>query len=157
MRVVFDLILGLITNYALVVALLSNCIAQAIKVVYYYFRDHKFDLSHLVEAGGMPSSHSAMVCSLSTFIGLTNGWTSPLFAASLIFSVVVMYDAAGVRRAAGRQALILNKIVEDIYTKGTVSNEKLKELMGHSPLEVILGGILGISIAFIAYFIIRLI
>jgi len=133
------------------VALASMAIAQAVKIVYYYFKDGEVDFIHVIEAGGMPSAHSAMVSSLSVSIGLTYGWNSPAFAICLIFSLVVMYDAMGVRRAASKQAFILNKIVDEIYITGKDKIEKLKEIMGHSPLEVVIGLILGILLAFIMY------
>lgn len=147
-----DFITEIFTNLPLVSALIAMFAAQFIKIIYYYFVDREIDLWHFLEAGGMPSSHSALVCALSTMVGLVNGWDSVLFAISLVLSIIVMYDAAGVRRAAGKQAIILNKIVEDIYTSGKVSEEKLKELMGHTPLEVMVGALLGVGISLYIYF-----
>lgn len=147
MKFLLDIVYDLFLNFPLMIAALSLVIAQTIKIVYYYFKDGEISLWHFFEASGMPSAHSAIVCSLTLAIGLIHGFSTALFAASLIFSSVVMYDAAGVRRAAGKQALILNRIVEDIYKTGKVNNEKLKELMGHSPFEVVVGAVLGIVIA----------
>jgi acid phosphatase family membrane protein YuiD len=96
--------------------------------------------------GGMPSSHTAMVMGLTTSIGRFNGVTSPLFAVALIFSFVVMYDAAGVRRAAGRQAALLNRLVEDLFSQRGVKEEQLRELLGHTPVEVLAGAALGVAV-----------
>jgi len=151
MKVLFDIVSDLFLNFPLMIAGLSLIIAQTVKIVYYYFKDKEIDLWHFLEAGGMPSAHAAIVTSLTLGIGLIHGFSTALFAASLIFACVVMYDAAGVRRAAGKQALVLNRIVEDIYKTGTVSNEKLKELMGHSPLEVVIGSVLGAFVAILMF------
>ena len=94
----------------------------------------------------MPSSHTAMVMGLTTSIGRFNGVTSPLFAVALIFSFVVMYDAAGVRRAAGRQAALLNRLVEDLFSQRGVKEEHLRELLGHTPFEVLAGAALGVAV-----------
>lgn len=101
-----------LNNFPFMVAVLSWAIAQCIKVFYYWIAEKDLDLWHLVEAGGMPSSHSALVCSLTAALGLMYGATSPYFAISFIFAVIVMYDAMGVRRLAGKQALILNRMIE---------------------------------------------
>lgn len=154
MRFLLDIVYDLFINFPLMIAALSLVIAQTVKIVYYYLKDGEIDLWHFLEAGGMPSAHSAIVCSLTLSIGLVHGFSTGLFAATLIFGCVVMYDAAGVRRAAGKQALILNRVVEDIYKTGTVSNEKLKELMGHSPLEVLVGAILGIIVSIVMFILI---
>lgn len=151
MKLFFDIVRDLFINFPLMIAALSLFVAQTIKIGFYYLKDGEVNLWHFIEAGGMPSAHSAIVCSLTLSIGLLNGFSSSLFAASLIFACVVMYDAAGVRRAAGKQALILNRIVEDIYKTGTVNHEKLKELMGHSPFEVVVGAFLGIVVTIIMF------
>lgn len=151
MQILIDIFYKVITNFPLMVALASMAIAQMVKIFYYYFKDGEVDIIHVIEAGGMPSAHSAMVSSLTMAIALTIGWNSPMFAIALIFSLVVMYDAMGVRRAASKQAFILNKIVDEIYITGKDKIEKLKEIMGHSPVEVIVGLILGILIALTMY------
>ena len=136
----------------LATALISWFVAQLIKVIIILITDKKLDMSRFIGSGGMPSSHSAIVCSLTTAIGLTNGFSSAIFALSTVTSLIVMYDAAGVRRAAGQQAKILNKIIADWekedYTK---TGEKLKELLGHSPKEVSAGALLGILIGIIRH------
>ncbi len=103
-------------------------------------------MNRFVGAGGMPSSHSAFVMSLTSVLGKEFGWDDPMVALSLAFSLVVMYDAAGVRRAAGKQAQILNKIIDEMQKGNTISDEKerLKELLGHTPVEVLAGGLLGL-------------
>ena len=100
----------------------------------------------------MPSAHSASVTALTLGIALTLGWGSPMFTISLVFALIVMYDATGVRRAAGKQAEILNKIVDDIYAGGKVKVEKLKEILGHDPIEVVAGASLAVVITLITYY-----
>ncbi|QUH26637.1 divergent PAP2 family protein [Serpentinicella alkaliphila] len=133
-------------------AVLAWFIAQTLKVIHTLIIDKRINFSRFVGSGGMPSSHSALVTALTTAIGLTHGFDSGLFALSLCFSLVVMYDAAGVRNAVGKQAVILNKMIEDLQTKknkGLVkqSENRLKELIGHTPFEVFAGAILGIVVA----------
>lgn len=146
-----ELVLGVLTNLPFISALIAMLLAQSIKVLYYLIVEGQLNFARFVEQGGMPSSHSAMVAGLTTMVGLTSGWNSVWFAISCIFSIVVMYDAAGIRRAAGKQAIILNKIVEDIYATGKISNERLQELLGHTPLEVLVGAILGVICSLMIY------
>lgn len=121
--------------------------AQVIKVLLTLVLQKRFDVHRLVGAGGMPSSHSAFVCAITTAIGFHNGATSSIFALSVCFTLIVMYDAAGVRRAAGRQAAVLNRIVEDMFKSGQGwDEEKLKELIGHTPVQVAAGALLGVLI-----------
>ncbi|MBQ7668615.1 MAG: divergent PAP2 family protein [Clostridia bacterium] len=108
----------------------------------------KFNFKRLVETGGMPSSHSAVVTSLMTLIALNYGIDSPYFVISFVFGIIVMYDAAGVRRAAGKQAGILNQLIYSNQVQ-VDTNEKLKELLGHTPFEVLVGAIWGIALAFL--------
>ena len=124
-------------------------IAQAAKVVLYSVRERRLNLRVLAVTGGMPSSHSAIVMGLTTAIGKYSGPTSPQFAIALIFSFVVMYDAAGLRRAAGRQAAILNRLVEDLVHMRGVQEQKLRELLGHTPVEVLVGAVLGVVVGLI--------
>ena len=112
-------------------------------------RHRRVDLRRLATSGGMPSSHSALVLSLTTVIGSKRGLNSPEFAISAIFSVVVMYDATGVRRAAGRQAQVLNRIIDDLFHREGLREERLRELIGHTPVEVIAGALLGILVALV--------
>ena len=135
---------GLLLNFPLVAALVAMAVAQTIKVFYYLWKEGEWQIAHFFETGGLPSGHSAMVTALTVGLAYSQGLHSPLFAISLIFSIVVMYDAAGVRRATGKQALILNRVVEDIYATGKVSDGKLQELVGHTPFEVVVGVSVGL-------------
>lgn len=108
----------------------------------------EINFRRFVETGGMPSSHSAVVTSLMTAIGLSEGFSSPMFAISFVFSFIVMYDAAGVRRAAGKQAAILNQLIHSKQVK-VDTNEKLKELLGHTPIQVFVGAIYGIVVGYL--------
>ena len=122
-------------------------IAQTLKVILTLVKERKLDLYRFVGSGGMPSSHSAMVMGLSTAIGLKMGWDSLEYALALIFSLITMYDASGVRRAVGKQAIILNQMIKDKQQNKQIEERQLKELVGHTPIEVIAGAILGIAIA----------
>lgn len=141
----------LVRLYPLVSALVGMLVAQVLKSVFIYIKEAQVNLNSLFSSGGMPSSHATMVSSLTTAIGLQVGWTSSLFCICVVFSLVVIYDAAGVRRAAGKQAAILNQILDDLKI-GKYSEGKLTELLGHTPLEVIAGILLGIGIAFSLYY-----
>jgi acid phosphatase family membrane protein YuiD len=138
-------------NKIFMVTLSSWVIAQSIKVVTGVIQEKKFDFRWFVGTGGMPSSHSAGASCLATAVGINYGFDSVYFALAAAFTIVVMFDAQGVRRATGRQARILNRIMEDIYWKGKIREGRLRELVGHTPLEVIMGFLLGILIAVIAY------
>ncbi len=119
---------------------------QLFKFVYDLIKNKKFNFKRLMQAGGMPSSHSGVVVALTTMIGKNVGINSPLFAVSLIFSFIVMYDAAGVRRAAGKQAKLLNKIVETPGLTGLQVSEKLVEVLGHTPVQVVVGAAIGVIV-----------
>ena len=134
-------------NSILWASLLAWIIAQSLKVLWTVLVHKKLDLRRFVGAGGMPSSHTALVVSLATAVGGVHGYDSPIFALAFIFALIVMYDAAGVRRAAGKQAAVLNDILERIHKGKDVPQEKLKELIGHTPIEVIAGAVLGFIIA----------
>jgi len=126
-------------------------IAQTLKVLLGVFRLKKFDFRLFIGSGGMPSTHAAGAASLATSIGLECGFDSVYFALAFAFGVVVMFDAQGVRRSTGKQAGILNKIMEDIYWQGKIKEIRLRELIGHTPVEVIIGLFLGIVIALVSY------
>lgn len=139
-------------NQVLVVAVLACLTAQGLKVVIELIRDRKINFRYLVTTGGMPSAHSALVGALATAIGQSMGWSSPDFAIACLFAVIVMYDAAGVRQAAGRQAKLLNQITEELFQDGhNFNEEKLKELLGHTPFQVLVGLMLGILISMFFY------
>ncbi|WP_008308051.1 divergent PAP2 family protein [Leptolyngbya sp. PCC 6406] len=142
---------NILQNRVLIVALAACLLAQVLKVVVELVQHRKVNLRVLVGTGGMPSSHSALVTSLACGIGQTLGWNSPFFAATTVFAVIVMYDAAGVRQAAGKQAKILNQIIDELFSEKPEFNEaRLKELLGHTPVQVIAGSVLGLVISFLA-------
>jgi acid phosphatase family membrane protein YuiD len=126
-------------------------IAQSIKVALGYFREKRFNFRWFVGTGGMPSSHAACVTSLATSIGVTFGFDSALFAITLMFTSIVLFDAQGVRLNAGKQAEILNKMLDDIYWKKKLDEDKLKEFLGHTPIEVWAGTFLGIIVSLLFY------
>lgn len=117
---------------------------QLFKVIYDLVTTHKFNFKRILGAGGMPSSHSAVVVGLATLIGKDVGVGSPMFALSLVLAFVVMYDAAGVRRAAGKQAKLLNKIIETPGLSSVEVSERLVEVLGHTPKQVLVGALIGL-------------
>ncbi len=133
----------------LLAPLVAWAIAQAAKVILTSVRQRRLNLRVLAETGGMPSSHAAIVMGMTTAVGKYAGVSSAAFAIALIFSFVVMYDAAGLRRAAGRQAAILNRLVEDLVHMRGMQEQKLRELLGHTPVEVVVGAVLGIVVGLI--------
>ncbi len=135
-------------KYLLAPLILWFCI-QSFKVLQELITTKKFNFKRIVGAGGMPSSHSAISMCIATMIGKSEGFDSSIFALALIFSLVVMYDAAGVRRAAGKQAKLLNKIIETPGLSNVQVQEKLVEVLGHTPIQVFVGAILGIAVGII--------
>lgn len=131
------------SNSAITIPVLAWFTAQFIKVISRLLVERKFDFTLFVSSGGMPSSHSSFTVSLAVVIGKIYGWNSGLFGLAVAFALIVMYDAAGVRRAAGRQAKVLNKLVHTHMDRMEFEG-KLKELLGHTPLEVLMGALLGI-------------
>lgn len=117
---------------------------QLFKVIWDLITTKQFNFKRIMGAGGMPSSHSAVVTSIATLIGKYEGITTPIFALSVVFAFVVMYDAAGIRRAAGKQARLLNKIVNTPGLTNLQVQEKLVEVLGHTPKQVIVGALIGI-------------
>lgn len=141
-----DVLADFVQNKYIYVPFLLWLSIQVYKVIYELITTKKFNFKRIVGAGGMPSSHTAIVTSLTTLIGKYQGVDTPIFAVSLIFSLVVMYDACGVRRAAGKQAAILNKIVQTPGLTGVQVTEKLVELLGHTPIQVFVGAFVGIVV-----------
>lgn len=139
------------SNQALLAGVIGSVIAQLIKFFTVLIRDRRIDVRTLVTTGGMPSSHTALVAGLATSVGLLEGFTSTIFDVSLVLAMVVMYDAAGVRRAAGKQARIINRIIFDLQHSLSFKESHLKELLGHTPLEVIGGAILGVLVALVLH------
>jgi len=122
---------------------------QLFKLIYDLVTTKKLNFKRIMGAGGMPSSHSAVVTGLTTLIGKNEGVDTPMFALSLLFAFIVMYDACGVRRAAGKQASLLNKLVETPGLTGMQVSERLVEVLGHSPIQVIVGASIGIIVGII--------
>jgi uncharacterized protein len=142
---------AILDNRVLLVALIACFLAQALKLLIELTRDRKFNVRVLVETGGMPSAHSALVTALATGVGQTAGWASSQFAIAVVFAVIVMYDAAGVRQAAGKQARILNQLIDEFFHENNQWREdRLKELLGHTPFQVIVGSILGVTVSWLA-------
>lgn len=153
----------LFTNFPLWAALAAIAFAQFIKVPLQFIVTKKIDWSLITSTGGMPSSHSAAVTALTTGIALEQGVGSPFFAISTVFAVIVMFDASGVRRHAGEQATVLNKLVADFQRFAeeaklwpkldeNAKRKDLKELLGHKPIEVFFGGLSGILLTLLLYF-----
>lgn len=128
------------------IALMS---AQTLKLLTHMLTARRFDFRRAVGTGGMPSSHTALVVALTTTVGYVAGFGSTVFDVAVVFSAIVMYDATGVRRAAGRQAAVLNKIMEDLATTLTFKEQRLKELLGHTRLEVLGGVAHGVLVAWL--------
>ena len=125
-------------------------IAQLLKMIFVLMHDRKLDWTRMIGSGGMPSSHSAFVTSLAMSVGLKDGFYSTTFAIAVVFAMVVMYDAAGIRRAAGQQAQILNRLIEQ-WNNSETREKQLKELLGHTPVEVFAGAVLGVIIAILRF------
>ncbi len=142
----------LLENPVLISTVLSWFIAQILKTSLHTIVSRSFVPERLIGTGGMPSSHSATVCGLTTSVAITVGLSSPEFAIASAFAIVTMYDALGIRRQAGKQAQILNEMIQvfaDMGREEISPEDRLKELLGHTPLQVLAGAILGIAIAFI--------
>jgi uncharacterized protein len=140
-----------ISSSPLVHALACGLLVQLSKVLTFLLREKKINVRRLVETGGMPSSHAASVCALSTCVGLREGVGSVLFQVVLFFSLIVMYDAAGLRRAAGRQATLLNRILHEHIQLPGPPHERLRELLGHTPIEVLVGAVIGVLFSLAIY------
>ena len=133
----------------LIVPLITLFCIQAFKVIWDLVMLKKFNFKRIVGAGGMPSSHAATTVSITTMIGRGMGTTSPVFAMAVIFTLVVIFDACGVRRETGKQAKILNEIIENPNMSDVEVNEKLVELVGHTPKQVLVGSIIGFAVGMI--------
>jgi uncharacterized protein len=140
---------GVLSNEALGISLFACFLAQFFKI--FNRKDRKVDFTRIVSSGGMPSSHSSFVTSLATIVGFERGFESIEFAMITVFALIVMYDASGVRRAVGKQAAILNTILDDWHHKKPIEQKRLKELIGHTPKEVYAGALLGILVAVVLW------
>ena len=135
------------SNRVVLAAFAAWAIAQGIKVILTLIISRRFDGSRMWGSGGMPSSHSALVCAMVTTIGYAEGFSSSVFALGACFAAVVMYDAAGVRRSTGKNAAVLNHLLDGLAGNGFVfDEERLKELVGHTPVQVVAGALLGILV-----------
>lgn len=142
-----DSILRIFQNGVLICAVISWFAAQALKVPVYALVEKKWNFRRFFGSGGMPSSHTSFVVALALMVGHALGFETPEFAITFVLACIVMYDAAGVRREAGTQAAVINQILRDVLIDGKpISDEALKELVGHTPLEVFAGAILGIIV-----------
>ena len=144
-----NITLGYPEGRAFLAVFLAWILAQTVKVILGVIREKRFNFRWLVSTGGMPSTHSAAVTALSTVVGFYYGFGSIVFAITIVFSLVIMFDAAGVRRNVGRQASLLNQIVDDIYEKGAVKEARVRDLLGHTPIEVFIGAAIGILVVIV--------
>lgn len=136
-------------------AFIAAILAQIIKFFLYLIVHKKVNFKIFTTTGGMPSSHSAGVIALSCTIGYIEGMNSVMFALALGYAFVVMYDAAGIRRSAGKIAATMNRVMEELYShRPSAAGEKLKELLGHTPFEVFMGALLGIAVSYVIHFLI---
>lgn len=138
----------LLGNRVLQASLIAWAAAQLLKFIIDLVWRRKLNLRALTTMGGMPSSHSAAVSSLATGVAISEGVGSTIFAVAVWFAAVTMYDAAGIRRAAMIQARILNQIIQELFAGHPISDTKLRELLGHTPIEVLMGMLLGIAVAY---------
>jgi hypothetical protein len=144
--------MSLLNNYVLIAALTAWALAQIIKVPYEYLRSKEWDWALLLRAGGMPSSHTSLLIGATHAIGLSDGFDSPIFALAVAISMVVVYDATGIRRQAGMHAALINGMLRDMAAGHPLKQEQLREVLGHTPLEVVGGFFLGIIIAQLVWF-----
>ncbi len=138
---------NLFLNPALIAAVTAWAIAQIVKVPLDYRYTRTWNWSLLLRAGGMPSSHSAIVAGVTHAIGLYSGFDTPLFALAFVLSMIVIYDATGIRRQAGKHAQIINQMITDLATGHPLKQEQLREVLGHTPLEAVAGTLLGLAVA----------
>jgi hypothetical protein len=139
--------MALLHNYVLIAALIAWAIAQVLKVPIEYMQTHRWNWALLVQAGGMPSSHSALIVGITHAIGLSVGFDSALFALAFAVTMIVVYDATGIRRQAGKHAELINAMINDLAAGNPLKQEQLLEVLGHTPLEAFGGIILGLVVA----------
>ena len=145
----------IVTNKILVIPICAWAITQSLKVIIVLIREKELDLSYLVISGGMPSAHSAVVTSLATSIAFIQGFSSIDFGISVILALIVMYDAAGLRQSVGKQSIVLNRILQELRLHRPVIElgRELREFVGHTSLQVLIGGLLGIAVALLWFII----
>jgi len=139
-----NIIIQIITHKIFYTTFFTWLLAQTLKVIIFFITKHKFDFRLFVGTGGMPSSHTEAVSAITTTIGLYSGFDSPVFMVSLCYAIIVISDALGVRRAAGKQATLLNKMMDEIEHGKFKYEKRLKELLGHTPMEAFAGILIGI-------------
>ncbi len=139
--------LNILSNHTLIAAIAANLTAQILKVLIDYFKNGAWNFILFFRAGGMPSSHAATVAAGGYSIGLNYGFGSPLFAIATILAMIVIYDATGIRRQAGRHAVVINQMVKELAAGHMLRQEQLREILGHTPMEAFIGTILGILVA----------
>lgn len=138
-------------NLVLLISAVGWATAQILKVLISLVWDRELDLKRILSSGGMPSSHAATVCACTTSVGIREGFASPLFGVAAVFSFIVMYDAANVRRETGEQSKVLNYMMQNWQEEGAKPDfftRQMKELVGHTPLQVVVGSLLGIAIGY---------
>jgi len=145
---IFDLSL-IFRNDIIIIAFITWVLNQSLKLIIFYITEKKWDVMRFIGAGGMPSTHSALSVCVATTIGLKEGWDSPLFALAVVIAFIIMADAAGVRRETGEQAKVLNKIILEFFKEIKLKDRRLKELVGHTPFEVIVGAFVGTVMAWV--------
>jgi acid phosphatase family membrane protein YuiD len=143
-----------IHNQTLILAGITWVIAQAIKTGVILFQQKRLDWNYMISSGGMPSAHSATVCSLATSIAMTEGMGSVYFSIAVVLAIIVMYDAAGVRQSVGEHSAFLNRLIKELSFKTTRSEreEDFREFIGHTPFQVLIGALLGIIITWLWIF-----
>jgi len=148
------MLLDIITNEVLIIPICTWALAQTLKMVIEVIKGNGFDASYLVSSGGMPSAHSATVSALAVAVGMTHGFGSTVFGISVILALIVMYDSAGVRQSVSQQSGVLNRIVHELRLRQprVVWEADLRELVGHTPFQVIVGAVLGITVAWLWLF-----
>ncbi len=136
-------------NEIIIIAFITWVFNQSLKLIVFYATEKKWDVRRFVGAGGMPCTHSALSVCVATTIGIKEGWESPLFAFAIVVAFIIMADAAGVRRETGEQAKVLNKIILEFFKEIRIKDKRFKELVGHTPFEVIVGAFIGMAMAWI--------
>ena len=136
-------------NKIIIIAFMAWILNQSLKMIVFYITEKKWDIRRFTGAGGMPSTHSALSMCVAITIGIKEGWETPLFALAIVIAFIIMADAAGVRRETGEQAKVLNKIILEFFREIKLKDKRLKELVGHTPFEVIVGAFMGIIMAWV--------
>lgn len=140
---------AILSNKALLIPAAAWCVAQLLKVIISSIKDKRLNLSYLLDMGRMPSAHTTVVSALATTVAKVQGTDSALFAISIFFALIVMYDAAGVRQTVSTQSVILNRMLDELFKGKTAFEQRMREFIGHTKLEVIAGAVLGTLFAWL--------